>query len=94
MLQGKEKQAVINRLRRLEGQVKGVTKMVEEDRYCIDILNQMSAVASALRSTENLVMGNHLNTCVAEAMRTNDETIKQEKSAEVMEVISKFRKFG
>lgn len=94
MLGGKEKQSVINRLRRIEGQVKGITKMVEEDRYCIDILNQTAAITSALKNVENLVMENHLNTCVAEAMRTNDEEVKREKSAEVMEVISKFRRHG
>jgi DNA-binding FrmR family transcriptional regulator len=94
MLAGKEKEAVLNRLRRIEGQVKGITKMVEEDRYCIDILNQTAAVASALRNVENRVMENHLNTCVAEAMRSNDEEIKREKTAEVMDVISKFRKHG
>ena len=94
MLEGKEKQSVINRLRRIEGQVKGITKMVEEDRYCIDILNQTAAIASALKNVENIVMENHLNTCVAEAMRSNDEEVKREKSAEVMDVISKFRKHG
>ncbi len=94
MLEGKEKQSVINRLRRIEGQVKGITKMVEEERYCIDILNQTAAIASALKNVENIVMENHLNTCVAEAMRTNDEEVKREKSAEVMDVISKFRKHG
>jgi DNA-binding FrmR family transcriptional regulator len=94
MLEGKEKQSVLNRLNRIEGQVKGVRKMVEENRYCIDILNQTSAIASALRNVENIVMENHLNTCVAEAMRSNDDEIKREKSAEVMDVISKFRKHG
>ena len=94
MLEGKEKQSVINRLRRIEGQVKGITKMVEEDRYCIDILNQTAAITSALKNVENIVMENHLNTCVAEAMRSNDEEVKREKSAEVMDVISKFRKHG
>jgi DNA-binding FrmR family transcriptional regulator len=94
MLQGQEKQSVLNRLRRIEGQVKGITNMVEEERYCIDILNQTAAVASALRNVENIVMENHLNTCVAEAMRSNDDEVKREKSREVMDVIAKFRKHG
>lgn len=94
MLEGKEKQSVLNRLRRIEGQVKGVANMVEEGRYCIDILNQTSAISAALRNVENIVMENHLNTCVADAMRSNDEEVKQEKSAEIMDVISKFRKYG
>jgi DNA-binding FrmR family transcriptional regulator len=94
MLQGQEKQSVLNRLRRIEGQVKGITNMVEDERYCIDILNQTAAVASALRNVENIVMENHLNTCVAEAMRSNDDEVKREKSREVMDVIAKFRKHG
>jgi len=94
MLEGKEKQSVLNRLNRIEGQVKGIKKMVEEERYCIDILNQTAAIASALRNVENIVMENHLNTCVAEAMRSKDEEVKREKSAEIMDVISKFRKHG
>ena len=94
MLQGQEKQSVLNRLRRIEGQVKGITNMVEDERYCIDILNQTAAIASALRNVENIVMENHLNTCVAEAMRSNDDEVKREKSREVMDVIAKFRKHG
>ena len=68
--------------------------MVEEDRYCVDILTQTASVIAALRGVEDLVMEQHLLTCVADAMRSDDETGKQEKIAEVMDVISRFRKHG
>ena len=80
------------RLRRIEGQVAGIRRMIEEDRYCIDILNQTSAVVSALRRVEDGVMENHLNTCVSEAMRSDDPAEKIEKTTEIMDVISRLRR--
>ena len=94
MLDEKQKSSIVNRLKRIEGQVSGVRKMVENDRYCIDILNQTAAVASALRNVENIVMENHLNTCVADAMKSENDEVKREKTAEVMDVIAKFRRHG
>ncbi|HUX14177.1 MAG TPA: metal-sensitive transcriptional regulator [Spirochaetia bacterium] len=82
------------RLRRIEGQIRGIHKMLEDDRYCVDILTQTSAVIAALHGVEDLVMENHLNTCVAEAMRSDDPERKREKIDEVMTVITKFRKHG
>ncbi len=82
------------RLRRIEGQIRGIHKMLEEDRYCVDILTQTSAVIAALHGVEDLVMENHLNTCVADAMKSNDPDEKREKIDEVMTVITKFRKHG
>ena len=84
----------VTRLRRIEGQIRGIQKMLEDDRYCIDILTQTSAVVAALHGVEDLVMENHLNMCVAEAMRSNDPEQKRVKVDEVMEVITKFRKHG
>lgn len=84
----------ITRLRRIEGQIRGIQKMLEADRYCIDILTQTSAVVAALHGVEDLVMENHLNMCVADAMRSDDPEQKREKVDEVMEVITKFRKHG
>ncbi len=65
--------------------------MIEEDRYCVDILNQTAAVVSALRKVEAIVMENHLNTCVADAMRSDDPEQQREKTAEVMQVIARYR---
>ena len=84
----------LRRLRRIEGQIRGIQKMVEQDRYCVDILTQTSAVIAALHGVEDLVMENHLNTCVADAMKSDDPNQKAEKIDEMMTVISKFRKHG
>ena len=90
----KHRQNAISRLRRIEGQIRGIQKMLEEDRYCVDILTQTSAVVAALHGVEDLVMENHLNTCVADAMKSDDPEAKAEKVEEVMSVITKFRKHG
>lgn len=63
----------LTRLRRIEGQVRGIHKMVEEDRYCADIMNQISAVQEALRSVGRELMRNHLKHCAASAIRLGDE---------------------
>jgi len=94
MMNEKQREKVTSRLKRIEGQVAGIRRMVEDDRYCVDILTQTSAIVAALRGVEDLVMENHLNTCVADAMRSNSDDLKQEKIEEVMSVISKFRKHG
>lgn len=74
----KEYKALITRLNRIEGQVRGIRKMVEEDRYCIDILTQVSAVSSALNSFNKELLANHIRTCVTEDIRQgNDEVIEE-----------------
>lgn len=94
MMDETQKDKVAARLRRIEGQIGGIRKMIEDDRYCIDILTQTSAVVSALRGVEDLVMQNHLNTCVVDAIKSDDESEKQQKLGEVMDVIGKFRRHG
>lgn len=93
MTEQKKKQ-LISRLRRIEGQVHGIQRMIETDRYCIDILTQTASIVSALKAVEDQVMEQHLHTCVTEAIASNDSTQRQEKLEEVMMVISKFRKHG
>lgn len=66
--------------------------MVQQDRYCVDILVQLSAVISALKKVEDLVMENHLNTCVVDAMRSNDDQERDMKIKELMDVMSDFRR--
>jgi DNA-binding FrmR family transcriptional regulator len=94
MMDDTQKQKVAARLKRIEGQIGGIRKMIEEDRYCIDILNQTSAVVSALRGVEDLVMQNHLNTCVVDAIKSEEQGAQDEKIQEVMDVIGKFRRHG
>lgn len=74
----KEHKDMINRLSRIEGQVRGIKRMVEEDAYCTDILVQVSAVNAALNSFNKVLLANHIKTCVAEDMRAgNEETIDE-----------------
>lgn len=67
-----EKQKVINRLKRIEGQVRGIQKMVEEDRYCMDILVQISAIQSALKQVGFSITERHMNHCVSDAIKSGD----------------------
>ena len=83
---------IVNRLKRIEGQVRGVTKMVEDDRYCIDILNQLQAVKAALARTESAILKNHAAHCVAEAIASGDDNAQREKFGELIDLFEKVRK--
>lgn len=73
-----EYKALLNRLSRIEGQVRGIRKMVETDCYCIDILTQVSAVQAALNAFNRELLANHIRTCVADDIRSGkDETIDE-----------------
>ena len=82
----------LSRLRRIEGQVRGITRMVEEKRYCVDILTQLRAVRAALRKVEEGVLRQHVEHCVAGAFAnpTSDPTERQEKIDELLQVIGRF----
>ena len=74
----KEYKDLINRLSRIEGQVRGIKRMIEEDYYCTDILSQVSAVNAALNSFNKVLLANHIRTCVAEDIKAGkDETIDE-----------------
>jgi CsoR family transcriptional regulator, copper-sensing transcriptional repressor len=77
------------RLSRIEGQVRGLSKMVEEDRYCIDIVTQISAVRAALRRVEEEVLQDHVAHCVEHAITSGNKADQREKIAELMAVISR-----
>ncbi len=94
MMNPEQKNRVEARLNRIEGQVRGIRRMVVEDRYCIEILAQTASVVSALRGVEDMIMAQHLKTCVSDAMRSSDSLEKELKIEEVMNVMSKFRKHG
>lgn len=69
---------LVNRLSRIEGQVRGVKKMVEDDRYCIDIITQVSAVQAALNSFNKVLMANHIKTCVVDDIKSgNNDTVDE-----------------
>ena len=83
------KASVKKRLGRIEGQVRGLSKMVEEDRYCIDIVTQISAVRAALRRVEEEVLRDHVAHCVEHAIASGNKTDQRQKIAELMEVIGR-----
>ncbi len=83
-----DKARLIARLKRIEGQVRGVQRMLEEDRYCIDILTQIRALTAAIDKVGDEVMRDHLGHCVAEAMRVGDDRERAEKIDEIMTVLS------
>lgn len=83
------KHACLKRLNRIEGQVRGLTRMVEGDRYCIDIVTQISAVRAALRRTEEEILRDHVAHCVEYAIAAGDKTDQRRKVAELMAVISR-----
>ncbi len=64
---------LINRLSRIEGQVRGVKRMVDEDAYCVDILTQVSAITAALNSFNKVLLANHIRTCVADGIRNGED---------------------
>lgn len=83
------KASVGKRLGRIEGQVRGLSKMVEEDRYCIDIVTQIAAVRAALRRVEEEVLKDHVAHCVEHAIASGDKSDQRTKIAELMAVIGR-----
>ena len=83
---------VLTRLRRVEGQVRGVARMVEEERYCIDILNQIQAVKAALGRVEAEVLKGHAAHCVAHAIRHGNAKDQTQKFTELVELFSRYGK--
>ena len=92
MKHGYDKQALTKRLHRIEGQVRGIERMVEDDRYCIDVLTQIGAVSTALESLAFRILDDHVNHCVAGALASGDEAAAQEKTAELLEAVHRFAK--
>ncbi len=86
------KEALIKRLHRIEGQVRGIEKMLEDDRYCIDILTQIGAVSTALESLAFRILDAHVNHCVAGALASGDEEEAQRKTRELLEAVHRFAK--
>jgi DNA-binding FrmR family transcriptional regulator len=85
-----DKDALVKRLHRIEGQVRGIEKMVADDRYCIDIITQISAVTTALEAVAFKILDEHVNHCVAGALASGDEDVAAEKSRELLEAVHRF----
>ena len=89
---GKHKVDILNRLKRIEGQVRGVTQMVADDRYCIDILHQVQAVKAALAKAENEILKDHAACCVAEAIASGDVADQRAKFGELIDLFEKVKR--
>jgi DNA-binding FrmR family transcriptional regulator len=85
-----DKEALINRLHRIEGQVRGIEKMLAEDRYCIDIITQISAVTTALDAVGFKILDEHVNHCVVGALASGDADVAAEKSHELIDAVHRF----
>jgi DNA-binding FrmR family transcriptional regulator len=85
-----EHRGQLQRLRRIEGQVQGLRRMVEEKRYCVDILTQLRAARAALKRVEDAVVREHVEHCVAEALRSRDAARAKGKVDELLDVLARF----
>jgi DNA-binding FrmR family transcriptional regulator len=83
------KPSLLNRLRRIEGQVRGVVRMVEDDRYCIDVLTQLQAVRAALSRVETEMLKDHLGHCIEGAIVSGDADEQRRKAGELIELLER-----
>ncbi len=86
----KDKQEILVRLRRMEGQIKGIHKMVEEGKYCVDVLNQLSSIIAASQKVANIIMKDHIKGCVRDALAKNENS--EEYINELVSVVDRFTK--
>ena len=83
------KSSILKRFSRIEGQVRGLSRMVEEGRYCIDIVTQISAVKAALRRAEEEILRDHVGHCVEHAINSGNKKDQRQKIAEIIEVLGR-----
>ena len=87
-----DKELLVKRLHRIEGQVRGIERMIDEDRYCIDILTQIAAVKTALEQVGAKMLEGHVNHCVHDAIASGDEESANEKTVELLDAVQRFVK--
>lgn len=85
-MESEQQAEVVNRLKSIEGHIRGIERMVEEDAYCIDVVKQVMAVQKAIDKVNSLLMQNHLNHCVITAIRGNDARKRQKVIGEIVDV--------
>ena len=90
-MQTEAKTSVLHRLQRIEGQARGLTRMVEDDRYCIDVMTQISAVQAALKRVTDEVLKDHVAHCVEHAITSGNKASQREKIAELMDVLGRLK---
>jgi len=88
-MESADKSKLLNRLSRIEGQVRGVARMVEEDRYCIDVLTQIQAVRAALARVESEMLKTHLDHCIEGAIVSGDVEEQRRKASELIELLGR-----
>ncbi len=88
-MKSETKSSCANRLSRIEGQVRGISRMVEEDRYCIDIMTQIAAVRAALKRVEEEILRDHAAHCIEHAIASGNQDEQRKKVAELLEVIAR-----
>ena len=86
-----QKEPTIKRLNRIEGQVRGIVRMIEEERYCIDILQQMQAIKSAFAKVEDAILKDHSATCVEKVIASRDPQDQRKKFDELIDLMSKVK---
>ena len=89
-IEADHKDAIVNRLHRIEGQVRGIERMVEEERYCIDILTQIGAVTTALESLAQKLLEDHANHCIAGALAAGSQEDAETKTRELLDAVHRF----
>lgn len=94
MMDPTTREKVLARLRRIAGQVEGIARMIEEDRYCVDALLQIAAAQAALGQAGNLVLRSHVETCVADALSRGKTAERKQKIDELMDVVSRYGGLG
>ncbi|MEM1178954.1 MAG: metal-sensitive transcriptional regulator [Acidobacteriota bacterium] len=94
MLDDSTRKKLLGRLRRIEGQIAGIHRMVEQDTYCVDVLVQMAAAQGALAKAGHLLLGHHVEHCVSDAMRHGDEDARRIKIDELMDVLGRYGGLG
>ena len=90
-MQSETKKSCLRRLSRIEGQVRGLAKMVEDDRYCIDVVDQVQAVVAALKKVQGEVLTDHIAHCVEHAIRSGDKRAQRDKVAELVATLERAR---
>jgi DNA-binding FrmR family transcriptional regulator len=88
-MQSETKSSCLKRLSRIEGQVRGIARMVDDDRYCIDVVNQISAVRAALARVEDEIIKDHVGHCVEHAIMSGDKTEQRQKVSELVDALGR-----
>ena len=90
-MQSKSHHSCVTRLRKIEGQVRGIVRMIDQKRYCIDVLTQVHAIKAALAKVESEILKDHVENCVEEAIASGDAAEQRQKFAELVDVLGKYR---